>query len=101
MAQIVALLHQREKKVNSFHKGGPNGHRCPLKLYRTPPNNSLQQTGWGGPSLNESNWRPILQQRLDTLDWKAVADDVRPFLERPTEEPLLSCSHLKTLIDPM
>jgi predicted nucleotidyltransferase component of viral defense system len=64
-------------------------------------NNSLQQTGWGGPSLNESNWRPVLQQRLDTLDWKAVADDVRPFLERPTEESLLSCSHLKTLIDPM
>ena len=64
-------------------------------------NNALQQTGWVGPTLNESNWRPVLQQRLETLDWKAVADDVRPFLERPTEESLLSCGHLKTLIDPM
>ena len=43
---------------------------------------------------------PLLQQRLETLDWKAVADDVRPFLERPTEESLLSCTHLKALIDP-
>lgn len=64
-------------------------------------NNTLQQTDWVGPTLDESNWRPLLQQRLETLDWKAVADDVRPFLERPTEESLLSCAHLKALIDPM
>jgi len=64
-------------------------------------NNALQQTGWVGPTLNESNWRPVLRQRLETLDWKAVADDVRPFLERPTEEYLLSWDHLKTLIDPV
>lgn len=63
-------------------------------------NNALQQTGWAGPTLSESNWRAVLQERLETLDWKAVADDVRPFLERPTEEALLSYDHLKRLINP-
>jgi len=41
-------------------------------------NNALEQTGWDGPALNAANWREIIRQRLQTLDWGAVLTDVRP-----------------------
>jgi len=39
-------------------------------------NNALSQTGWKGPTLTEHNWRAILRQRIDDLDWRNVRDDV-------------------------
>jgi hypothetical protein len=62
---------------------------------------SLQQTGWGGPVPDEKNWREILCQRLEKIDWKKSTGDVKPFLEQSDEidlinqenfDKLLSCS---------
>ncbi len=44
-------------------------------------NNALRQTGWGGNPLTEGNWREAVQERLRTMPWEQVVDDVRPFLE--------------------
>lgn len=52
--------------------------------------NALQQTGWDGPVLDEENWRNILWQRLEGIDWKKVITDVRPFLENVDTLELLT-----------
>jgi predicted nucleotidyltransferase component of viral defense system len=44
-------------------------------------NHALQQTGWTGALLTEATWREAVRERVQTLAWDAVADDVRPFLE--------------------
>jgi hypothetical protein len=36
--------------------------------------------------------------RLEEIDWTAAVQDVRPFLERPTEASLLTREHLMSLI---
>ncbi|MEA3349819.1 MAG: nucleotidyl transferase AbiEii/AbiGii toxin family protein [Chloroflexota bacterium] len=43
-------------------------------------NNALEQTGWEGSTLSAANWRDVLCQRVQTLDWGNVLTDVRPFL---------------------
>lgn len=43
-------------------------------------NNALRQTGWPGPTLSAENWRPVLADRLQRLNWERVVDDVRPLL---------------------
>jgi hypothetical protein len=60
--------------------------------------NALQQTGWEGPFLDESNWREILCQRLGAVNWKNSAADVRPFLERPSEVELLTMENFEKLL---
>lgn len=44
-------------------------------------NNALEQTGWTGPHLAGDNWRPVLRDRLQGLDWHRVVGDVGPLLE--------------------
>lgn len=44
-------------------------------------NAALQQTGWAGPRLTAENWRLLLRDQLQQLNWKRVVDDVRPLLE--------------------
>jgi hypothetical protein len=53
-------------------------------------NNALQQTGWDGPPLTESNWRHTVRNRLQTLTWDQVVADVRPFLEPGADLALLT-----------
>ncbi|MGQ9903779.1 MAG: nucleotidyl transferase AbiEii/AbiGii toxin family protein [Anaerolineae bacterium] len=53
-------------------------------------NNALEQTGWQGPRLTLTNWRAAVRRRARDLDWKRVADDVRPFLETGAEADLLT-----------
>jgi len=43
-------------------------------------NQSILQSDWTGDVLTEDNWRAYVQQRLDTLDWQRVIDDVQRFL---------------------
>lgn len=43
-------------------------------------NNALRQTGWPGPPLSTENWRSVLADRLQRLNWERVVDDVRPLL---------------------
>lgn len=53
-------------------------------------NNALAQSGWSDGELTEESWREPVRDRLEGLDWKMAADDVRSFLESPREADLLT-----------
>lgn len=53
-------------------------------------NNALQQTGWQGAHLAGDNWREVVRERLQALDWRQVTNDVRPFLEPGADPGLLT-----------
>ncbi|MCX8062470.1 MAG: nucleotidyl transferase AbiEii/AbiGii toxin family protein [Anaerolineales bacterium] len=60
--------------------------------------NALQQTGWSGLIPGERNWRVLLYQKLQALDWKRAVSDVKPFLERPDDVLLLSRENFEKLL---
>lgn len=60
--------------------------------------NALLQTGWQGAIPTASSWREIIYTRISTLDWKAILNDVQPFLERPDELDLLTLSNFAQLL---
>lgn len=53
-------------------------------------NNALQQTGWRGEDATSENWRLLVADRLDSVDWKQAQLDVAPFLEREQDAALVS-----------
>lgn len=64
-----------------------------------PPNltmlaHALHQTGWTGPSPTRDNWRELVRERLGTLAWERVVDDVRPFLEPSADLGLLTLENV-------
>lgn len=61
-------------------------------------NNALQQTEWTGPLLTELNWRRLLADRLDTVDWRRTSADVGPFLEPGAGAELLTASNLQQVL---
>ncbi len=68
-----------------------------------PPNLSLLnsaiiQTGWDGPKITETNWRKLVAERLEKLDWERAVDDVRPFLERQADLKLLTKENCRQLL---
>ena len=61
-------------------------------------NSALSQTEWTGPELVAGNWKEVLADRLESLDWNAVRADVLPFLERPREVDLIQPEHFLRLL---
>ena len=61
-------------------------------------NNALQQTSWPGAHLTDANWRAVVGERLQALDWRQVTDDVRPFLEPGTDPDLLTRENLMRVL---
>lgn len=61
-------------------------------------NNALGQTGWTGGTVTRENWRVIIRQRLEELDWRAVAADVQPFLMDHDSINLLTRENLRRLL---
>jgi len=61
-------------------------------------NNALRQTGWRGEPLNAANWRQVVLQRLQTVAWERVVDDVRPFLEAGVDPNVLKRENLERLL---
>jgi hypothetical protein len=57
-------------------------------------NNALKQTDWQGVHLTDDNWRGVVRERLQVLDWRQVIDDVRPFLEPGADPTLLTRENL-------
>ncbi|RMH79460.1 MAG: nucleotidyl transferase AbiEii/AbiGii toxin family protein [Calditrichaeota bacterium] len=57
-------------------------------------NNALRQTGWTGECLTEDNWRTVVRQRLEEMEWKRVVEDVRPFLDQGANPDLLTRENL-------
>jgi hypothetical protein len=60
--------------------------------------NALQQTGWDRSVLDEKNWRDILCQRMEKIDWKRRIADVKPFLEKSNEVALLNHENFSKLL---
>lgn len=52
-------------------------------------NNALKQTKWNGLYVSGENWRTIVCNRLENLNWQQIIEDVRPFLERAEDLALL------------
>jgi hypothetical protein len=61
-------------------------------------NNALEQTGGSGKPLSEASWRMAVIRRLRGLDWAALAADVRPLLEDPSDRALLERETLDGLL---
>ncbi len=61
-------------------------------------NNALRQTNWQGPLLESRIYRGIVGERLKELDWTTAVNDVRPFLEKPSEASLLTIENLQLLL---
>lgn len=57
-------------------------------------NNALQQTGWTSKPLNQDNWRMMVRQRLESVEWQRVINDVRPFLEPRADLNILTHENL-------
>ena len=62
-------------------------------------NNALQQTGWAGPYLTGENWRHVLHDRLQGLNWDRVVDDVRPLLEPGANPDLLTLDNVMRALE--
>ena len=61
-------------------------------------NNALQQTGWKGGLLTETNWKQAIRKKLGTVSWKTVLSDVVPFLEPGVDPGLLTRENLERLL---
>ena len=68
-----------------------------------PPNltmldNALKQTGWAGAIVSEENWRDLVRERLRSLNWTVLAQDVRPFVEPGLDLDLLTLANFERLL---
>lgn len=61
-------------------------------------NNALNQTGWQGRGVERKNWRHLIREKVDTMNWRNVVDDVRPFLDTTADVSLLTRENLDKLL---
>lgn len=61
-------------------------------------NHALQQSGWDGAPLTETNWKMTLHERLSESDLKVVREDVVPFLSKPEQQAFLTWENIKGLL---
>ncbi|MDH3198512.1 MAG: nucleotidyl transferase AbiEii/AbiGii toxin family protein [Candidatus Krumholzibacteria bacterium] len=60
---------------------------------------ALAQSAWKGPQVAPENWKQIVRDKLESLDWNAARSDVLPFLERPREVDLIRREHFLRLLE--
>ncbi len=48
-------------------------------------NQALIQSGWGKGVVTDNNWQAYVQERLATLNWQQVVDDVQRFMIKQQE----------------
>ena len=61
-------------------------------------NHALQQTGWQGGNLNETNWKQAVRFKLQTVNWGEAVNDALPFLEAGIDPGLLTRDNLIRLL---
>jgi len=61
-------------------------------------NNALVQTGWKSELLERENWKGVVWEKLQNVDFDQVLNDVTPFIEEKRELDLLNSSTLKKLL---
>jgi predicted nucleotidyltransferase component of viral defense system len=58
----------------------------------------LKQTGWKGKKITKENWRDLLYQKIHATDWKKVEEDVKNFLEHPTDMKIFTKENVLQMI---
>jgi hypothetical protein len=61
-------------------------------------NNALTQTNWTGEKISGDNWKEQVWLKLEGLNWNAIVEDVRPFVEPGFDLNLLTPANLKNLL---
>jgi predicted nucleotidyltransferase component of viral defense system len=61
-------------------------------------NLALAQSGWAGPKVNDANWQTVVRDKIRTLPWREVVNDVRPFLEKSEDVGMLTVDNLAGLL---
>ena len=61
-------------------------------------NNALLQTGWDRGAITPDNWRNVVRERVQSLDWGRVLTDVRPFVEPRADIGLLTRDNLLSVL---
>lgn len=61
-------------------------------------NNALEQMGWQGGELDETNWRKWVLKRLRMLNWSGIRADVRPFVEFGFDLGLLTLENMERIL---
>ena len=61
-------------------------------------NNALAQTEWTGGILTEVNWKQTLWQKLQSLNWSGIVEDVRPFVEPNFDLNLLNLATFERIL---
>ncbi len=61
--------------------------------------NALAQTSPSADVPEVDDWRSLIVQRLQAVDWRAARADVRPFLERAEDENMVSHQNIVWLIE--
>lgn len=52
--------------------------------------NALRPTDWNNLEPNELNWRQVVGQRLEDVNWKQAKSDIIPFLENKTDVGIMN-----------
>jgi hypothetical protein len=61
-------------------------------------NNALAQSNWNGGELTGENWKEQIGLHLDKLNWNAIVNDVRPFVEPGFDLNLLTPANLENVL---
>ena len=61
-------------------------------------NHALAQTHWAGEEITPENWKSLVLQRLQTINWNAISDDVRPFVEPGFDPNLLALANFERIL---
>lgn len=61
--------------------------------------NALRQTKWNGAMPAEGSWRDFLREAVKPVDWKKVVEDVRAFLENPSDVDIFTKENVLNLIN--
>lgn len=61
-------------------------------------NSALRQTGWEGSMLEDDTWKPVVRERVESMDWSAAERDVAPFLEPGPETALFGREYLLKML---
>lgn len=97
--KLHAVLQRPYPKGRDFYDllwylAGPDWPAPNLTLL----NNALRQTAWDGPQLSVENWRGVVAERVTSVDWKRIAEDVAPLIESKEGLSLLERETLLNLL---
>ncbi len=61
-------------------------------------NNALAQSNWMGKPMTKDNWKEQVWMKLQTLNWGAIVEDVRPFVEPGFDLQLMNLKNFNRVL---